>query len=330
MSVNYVKLSNSDIDCTDEKMVKIAINKSLLKEFKTKEDNRVVYLHDGDEFQINIFNPFDYEIAASISIDGEFLGAQIVIRPGERIWLDRNLLDTRKFKFETYEVKNNSSAKQAIRNNGLIEVKIYKKLRVNWNDWNPISIPVIPAYPLPTKPEPYITWTTGHKPTYYENTIYCGGYVNPTKSENVYTNYCSTINVDSVSCDNAVNTSCSTAVPINATLTANAPDGFYYTGSSSCSATTISVDELKESLRCKDNNSIKTGRVGKSKSQSDIDFEETNIDFEVFPYSVEKIRILPIEMKQVNADDLKKIYCTNCGRKIKQNHKYCPYCGAKQ
>lgn len=329
MSVNYVKLSNNENDFIDEKMVKIAINKSLLKEFKTREDNRVVYLHDGDEFQINIFNPFDYEIAASISIDGEYLGAQIVLRPGERIWLDRNLLDTKKFKFETYEVKNNSSARQAIRNNGLIEVKIYKKLRVNWNDWNPISIPV-PTYPLPLKPEPYITWTTERrKPTYYENTIYCGGYVNPTKSDHVYTNYCSTINVDSIDSNGSVNTSCSAPLNINATLTAKASDGIYYTGSSA-SATTISISEANDELRCKDNNCIKTGRVGKSKSESEIDFEETNIDFEVFPYSVEKIRILPIEMKQVNADDLKKIYCTNCGRKIKQNHKYCPYCGTKQ
>ena len=36
---------------TNTQMAKVAINKSLLKEY----DNRVVYLQDGDEFQIQLF-----------------------------------------------------------------------------------------------------------------------------------------------------------------------------------------------------------------------------------------------------------------------------------
>ena len=60
---------------------KIARNKSLLKEY----DNRTVYLKDGDEFQIQLFNPEVEEIAARITIDGTQLSNDIVIRPGERI-----------------------------------------------------------------------------------------------------------------------------------------------------------------------------------------------------------------------------------------------------
>ncbi len=60
---------------------KIARNKSLLKEY----DNRTVYLKDGDEFQIQLFNPETEEIAARITIDGIQLSNDIVIRPGERI-----------------------------------------------------------------------------------------------------------------------------------------------------------------------------------------------------------------------------------------------------
>lgn len=60
---------------------KIARNKSLLKEY----DNRTVYLKDGDEFQIQLFNPEVEEIAARITIDGIQLSNDIVIRPGERI-----------------------------------------------------------------------------------------------------------------------------------------------------------------------------------------------------------------------------------------------------
>lgn len=60
---------------------KIAKNKSLLKEY----DNRTVYLKDGDEFQIQLFNPEIEEIAARITINGIQLSNDIVIRPGERI-----------------------------------------------------------------------------------------------------------------------------------------------------------------------------------------------------------------------------------------------------
>ena len=60
---------------------KIARNKSLLKEY----DNRTVYLKDGDEFQIQLFNPETEEIAARITINGTQLSNDIVIRPGERI-----------------------------------------------------------------------------------------------------------------------------------------------------------------------------------------------------------------------------------------------------
>ena len=60
---------------------KIAKNKSLLKEY----DNRTVYLKDGDEYQIQLFNPHDKEIAARVYIDNVPLSNNIVIKPGERI-----------------------------------------------------------------------------------------------------------------------------------------------------------------------------------------------------------------------------------------------------
>lgn len=62
----------------------IAKNKSLLKEY-TVNNMRTVYLKDGDEFQIQLFNPETEEIAAEISIEGSNLSNKIVLRPGERI-----------------------------------------------------------------------------------------------------------------------------------------------------------------------------------------------------------------------------------------------------
>ena len=50
---------------------KLAVGKSLLKEYKTSECTRTVYLNDGDEFQIQLFNPETTEIRADIFIDKE-------------------------------------------------------------------------------------------------------------------------------------------------------------------------------------------------------------------------------------------------------------------
>lgn len=102
-------------------MVGIAKNKSLLKEYQ----NRVVYLNDGDEFQIMLFNPTDSKIGAKIKINGSKIANMVVLRPGERVWLDRYLDVNRKFKFSTYTVDKSNEALNAIRNNGTIEISFY-------------------------------------------------------------------------------------------------------------------------------------------------------------------------------------------------------------
>ena len=110
-------------------MVGIAKNKSLLKEYQ----NRVVYLNDGDEFQIMLFNPTESKIAAKIKINGSEISNMVVLRPGERVWLDRYLDVNRKFKFSTYTVDKSNEALNAIRNNGTIEISFYYE-QVKRND----------------------------------------------------------------------------------------------------------------------------------------------------------------------------------------------------
>ena len=108
-------------------LAKIAVNKSLLKEYSNSEYSRVVYMKNNSEFQIQIFNPYDYTIGADISINGKRMSNRIIIKPGQRIWLERYLDEARKFLFSTYEVENSYEAKQAIRNNGLISISFYKE-----------------------------------------------------------------------------------------------------------------------------------------------------------------------------------------------------------
>ena len=53
---------------SQDAFAKIAVNKSLLKEYSSSKYQRVVYLNDGDEFQIQLFNPEQHPIAAKITI----------------------------------------------------------------------------------------------------------------------------------------------------------------------------------------------------------------------------------------------------------------------
>ena len=76
-----------------QNMVKIATNKSLLKEYNVN-GKRVVYLNDGDEFQIQILNSHPFKIGASIKFNNSFSSTRkLIINPGERIWLERYLQD---------------------------------------------------------------------------------------------------------------------------------------------------------------------------------------------------------------------------------------------
>ena len=54
-----------------------------------------------------------------------------------------------------------------------------------------------------------------------------------------------------------------------------------------------------------------------------------DMEFNPYPYLTEVIKILPESQKPFTKEDTQKVYCSNCGRKLKTKYKYCPYCGAK-
>ena len=83
-------------------------------------DNYIVYLKNGDEFEIEFFNPTINKVLAKINLNGKSLGSGIVLRPGERVFLERYIDEAKKFLFETYEVDgNDSNVKEAIKMNGI-------------------------------------------------------------------------------------------------------------------------------------------------------------------------------------------------------------------
>ena len=278
MNINIFKFKTMS---TNQNLAKLAINKSLLKEYSNSEYSRIVYMNDNSEFQIQIFNPYTYTIGINITIDNKSLGNMLVVKPGERIWLERYLNDAKKFLFSTYEVNGNSrEVKEAIAKNGEIKLEFFKEKQ---NE--PIHIYREPDYRL------------------YNNGIYYDASFNSV-------NYCDN---NSLSLSSVTNASAYT----NLTATVDNISTMYN------NATDINCNVRANKVRSK---SIETGRVEKG-SYSDQKFQMINIDFEYWPFTTEIIKILPVSQKPVFKNDLVKRYCSNCGRKLNQKYKFCPYCG---
>ena len=99
---------------------------------RIKQFDGQVYLNDGDEYQIELFNPTPKHILAKIKIDKDYLsGGGIVLRPGERVFLERFLDSNNKFVFRTYEVGKEAVNLGAIDNNGYVEIQFFNENTTN-------------------------------------------------------------------------------------------------------------------------------------------------------------------------------------------------------
>lgn len=275
---------------TNQNLAKLAISKSLLKEYSNSEYSRIVYMKNNSEFQIQIFNPYTYTIGINITIDNKSLGHTLVLKPGERIWLERYLNEAKKFLFSTYEVNgDNKQVQQAITKNGEIKLEFFKEreqqVYINtpitcFDNWNPNQI----LYSKSIEPTTYCDAAIGDR-----SLGLCG--------------------------TNAATFSIETSAATSASYSATTLDGLKK------NATPINAS-------AKRSKSIETGRVEKG-SYSNQKFQTVNIDFEYWPFKTEIIKILPESQKPVFKNDLIKKYCPNCGIKIKDRFKYCPNCGFK-
>lgn len=273
---------------SQDAFAKIAVNKSLLKEYSSSKYQRVVYLNDGDEFQIQLFNPEKFPIAAKIHLNGEKLSDMLVIRPGERIWLERYLDQARKFKFSTYEIEDSYEAKEAASLNGEVKIQFYRVKTPRQNTVINISCPIS---------------TIGSPTSIYYNTINSSD--------------CQVKSISEPELASNLNS-------VNLALSDMSGETWYkssYISDTACNFYASSTAAEPE-------RSIETGRVEQG-GYSNQKFSYVNYDFEDWSFRTETISILPLSRKPVTASDLKKRYCSNCGRKLSPKHKFCPYCGTK-
>jgi len=105
----------------------ICINKSRLKVYN-KETSPTYYLEKGQEFQIELFNPTTNTVQAKIQLNGNVISqGGLVLKPGQRVFLERYLDVAKKFMFDTYEVSNTEEVKKAIEDNGDFKVEFYRE-----------------------------------------------------------------------------------------------------------------------------------------------------------------------------------------------------------
>lgn len=120
--------------------------------YSSKEN--VVYLENNQEFKIELKNNLQERIAAKIFINNKDIGNMLIIRPGERIYLERFLDDNKKFLFETYTVDGDRKTIESTESNGEVKIEYYKEQH------STIYI---------TRSN---TWTTLNEPYYGNNNVY--------------------------------------------------------------------------------------------------------------------------------------------------------------
>jgi hypothetical protein len=214
---------------------------------RLKQFGQTVYLNNGDEFQLELFNPSSTTVLAKIKLDGSYIsGGGIVLKPGQRVFLERYLDDARKFKFETYEVDGTSNeVLDAIAGNGDVVIDFFDEYK----------------QPVLNNGIVYVGGSFGGPIHTYNSNTFSGGYSHTTLSNNV--SFTSTSNTGGVNF-NTSSVSNTFAGPNNRGILRSLK-------SKDKSRSEVTMDMLSM-------DSIETGRVEKG-SSSDQSFQTVNKTF---------------------------------------------------
>ena len=228
-----------------------------------------VFLEDKEEFEIEIFNPLTVSVLADIKLNGQSISKTgLVVKPGQRVYLDCFIDDKKKFKFSTYEIENSGEALEATQNNGVLEVFFYKEDVITLNNWQRRFDRIIVEKHYPYNPYPW----------YNPYTIYGTG-----GGSTFTTNGSSRIWQSNV---------------LGTITTSNA---YYSSNNSYTSRVDLPNLNIAGSLST---NSIETGRVEKGE-KSKQKFTEVDIDFEANYISSTIIQILPESRKPAEVKTMK-------------------------
>lgn len=271
---------------------------------RLKQHTDTVYLKNGDEFEIELFNPTHNKVLAKIEMNGNSIGNGIILRPGERVFLERYLDEAKKFLFETYVVNgDNEEVKQAIANNGDVVVKFYNEILTStyYNSGSGTVTINNPYWSNTGSPFTYTTHNTLGMTTFNPSSVTTTG-TNATYFSNTsLTSGTSTFSTSNTLLKNSLNST-------NRRISKNE----------------VTMDSMDMSLL----SSVETGRVEKG-ADSNQSFVYDNSSFHSWALCTDNWKIKPQSTKPLVREDL-VTYCGECGSKRKKDtHKFCPHCGTK-
>jgi len=108
----------------------ITKKKSRLKVY----NGHIVFLNDKDNFEFEIHNPTNKTVLCKIKLNGSYISTSgIVLKSGQRVFLERFLDSNNKFEFSTYKVKDTSENRSAIDLNGDILIEFYDEQEISNN-----------------------------------------------------------------------------------------------------------------------------------------------------------------------------------------------------
>jgi hypothetical protein len=293
----------------------IAVNKSRVKLYNKKGDLPSYYLQKGQEFQIELFNPTTETVLAKITLNGNVISqGGLILKPAQRVFLERYLDVAKKFMFDTYEVANTQESIEAIENNGDFKVEFYRE----------------------SKPMNRII-SNGTYRNFGVTSIHNLNTITPIS--NTFTTSNSAIGGSFTTTNSAIGgsfTTTNSAIGGSFTTTNSVPTSSFYNcslNSDYYSYNNVALNMVSEPIKTKNlakkSKSIETGRVEQG-SYSDQEFKTVDKDFEFFAFHTVEAKLLPVSQKVNTSEDIKvKVYCTGCGAKLHKDHKFCGHCGTK-
>jgi hypothetical protein len=115
-----------------------------------------VFLNDKDNFEFEIHNPKQKSVLVKIKLNGEYISTSgIVLKPGQRVFLERFLDSNNKFEFSTYEVNNTSENRSAIDLNGDVRIEFYDEQESVRNNFLHLNSQTVYGTGINNTPYPY-------------------------------------------------------------------------------------------------------------------------------------------------------------------------------
>ena len=147
MKVNY-----NYVPSKEQATARLTVGKNRQKSYAAGGKD-TFYLKGGTEFELELSNTTNGRVGVKIYLNGECINnnCMIILKPGERGFIDRFINSNDKLKFTTYEVDTAvDGVKEAIKSNGDVNVEFYKESFGNTISW---TIPTTGTWTVPN------TWT---------------------------------------------------------------------------------------------------------------------------------------------------------------------------